>query len=202
MAPSEYPRNISVSAFSIAVRKMMGVCRLRSRRRISFAVSKPFIPGIITSRRMTEKSILISCLKASSPECAFTRFCPRLSRTASSASRLAGSSSTKRILTGSSYPPIVSLLSIQPGSHQGQQLLRVHRLGDVVRGPGLDAFFPIALHGFGGQGNDGDELENLFPPDGLHGVVTVHFGHHDVHQHDLQILVSVSYTHLTLPTIY
>src|ERR1700677_1888932 len=111
----------------------------------------------------------MSCRKASSPDRAFTRFCPKPSSMASRASRLAGRSSTKRILTGASYSAMVFLLSIQPGSHQREQLFGIHRFGDVIRSPRFNAFFAVALHGLGGQGDDGDELENLFSPDGLHG---------------------------------
>ena len=51
-----------------AVRKMIGVVRLRSRPRMNFAVSKPSIPGIWTSSRTTAKSSSSSALSASSPD--------------------------------------------------------------------------------------------------------------------------------------
>ena len=83
---------------SLAVRKMMGVCRERSWPRIALAVSKPPIPGISTSSRTTANSSAWTRWRASSPERASTRFWPRSSRMARSERRLAGLSSTRRML--------------------------------------------------------------------------------------------------------
>src|SRR5688500_5328740 len=77
---------------------MIGMSLVLSRSLIWIAVSKPSMPGIWTSRRITANSSLRRSLKASSPEFAFTRFCPRGSRAASSAIRFSGRSSTMRML--------------------------------------------------------------------------------------------------------
>ena len=71
-----------------AVRKMIGVCCERSRSRIRAAVSKPSMPGIWTSIRITAKSSSRTRIRASSPERRRTRFRPMPPRIASRASRL------------------------------------------------------------------------------------------------------------------
>ena len=55
-----------------AVMKMIGVCAERWRSRISAAVSKPSMPGMLTSSRMTAKSCSRSWRSASRPERAVT----------------------------------------------------------------------------------------------------------------------------------
>src|SRR5947209_4356369 len=81
-----------------AVRKMIGVRRERSRLRIRRAVSKPSIPGMRTSSRITAKSFFSARRSASSPDCAIIRFWPSVESSSCSAKRLFGSSSTSRIL--------------------------------------------------------------------------------------------------------
>ena len=54
----------------MAVTKMIGIERVRSRALISRAVSKPSSPGIWTSSRIAAKSSCSSALSASSPELA------------------------------------------------------------------------------------------------------------------------------------
>src|SRR5467141_2448802 len=78
---------------------MIGVCRLRSRSRISAAVWNPSSSGIRMSSRMRAKSCASSCRKASAPDLAVINFCPSGSSTASRASKPPGSLSTRRILT-------------------------------------------------------------------------------------------------------
>src|SRR5712691_1028587 len=78
---------------------MMGVCRLRSRSRISAAVWNPSSSGIRMSSRMRAKSCASSCRSASSPDLAVISFCQSGSSTASRASKPPGSLSTRRILT-------------------------------------------------------------------------------------------------------
>src|SRR5205807_1451661 len=79
-------------------------------------------------------------------------------------------------------------LTVQPRPYQGQQLLGVHRLGDVVRSPRLEALLAVALHGLGGEGDDRQQPELMLAADAAHGLVAVHFRHHDIHQHQRQIL--------------
>src|SRR5436305_538011 len=56
----------------MAVRKMIGMCRERSRSLMRAAVSNPSIPGICTSRRMTANSVSSRHRRASSPDGAVT----------------------------------------------------------------------------------------------------------------------------------
>src|SRR5581483_10757480 len=76
---------------------MIGVSRERSRLLIMRAVSKPSMPGMRTSSRITAKSFLSARRSASSPDCAIIRFCPSVASSSCSANRLFGSSSTSRI---------------------------------------------------------------------------------------------------------
>src|SRR6266850_4183794 len=78
---------------------MMGVCRLRSRSRISAAVWNPSSPGIWMSSRMRAKSCASSCRSASSPDLAVISFCPSGSSIASRATKPPESLSTRRMLT-------------------------------------------------------------------------------------------------------
>src|SRR5438128_1867413 len=78
---------------------MIGVCCERSRSRIKAAVSKPSMPGILTSIKITAKSLSSRQRRHSNPERARTTFCPRLASVASSASKLFGWSSTSKMLT-------------------------------------------------------------------------------------------------------
>src|SRR3954464_475652 len=77
---------------------MIGVRRERSRPRMRRAVSKPSMPGMRTSSRITAKSFLSARRSASSPDCAIIRFWPSPERSSCRAKRLFGSSSTSRIL--------------------------------------------------------------------------------------------------------
>src|SRR5690349_13805150 len=77
---------------------MIGMSRVLSRSLIRRAVSIPSMPGMRTSSRISMKSSCRSCLSAWSPEVTATRFWPRGSRIASSATRFSGRSSTMRML--------------------------------------------------------------------------------------------------------
>src|SRR5580700_8709044 len=76
-------------------------------------------------------------------------------------------------------------------SHQLQKMIGLHRLGEVVGGPRLDALLPVALHRLGGERDDRqvDELRHL--PDGPHRRVPVKFRHHHIHQHQRDVLVAL-----------
>src|SRR5919198_4953786 len=80
-----------------AVRKMIGVSRERSRLLIMRAVSKPSMPGMRTSSRITAKSFFSARRSASSPDWAIIRFWPSVESSSCNANRLFGSSSTSRI---------------------------------------------------------------------------------------------------------
>jgi hypothetical protein len=82
---------------------------------------------------------------------------------------------------------------MQPHPHQRQQLGHIDRLGDVVRGAGVDALVAIAFHRLGGERDDGQRMEGGDLADRAHGVVAVHLRHHDVHQHDVDAGVGLQY---------
>src|SRR5947209_18916272 len=52
-----------------------------------------------------------------------------------------------------SRPPALAGSLAQPGPDQRHQLVRLDRLGDVVRGAGAQALLPIALHRLGRHGD-------------------------------------------------
>src|SRR5687768_8625014 len=120
----------------------------------------PLRPGILMSRIMAANSWRSIASSASSADCARTSAQPLDSSITSRASRFRASSSTMRILTTSSAMQsgllpfaifVTFALSIKPDAQQRQQLVGVHRLGDVVGGAGLQTLLTIALHGLGGQ---------------------------------------------------
>jgi hypothetical protein len=84
------------------------VCRVRSDARIRSAVSNPLRPGMRTSSKTTAKSRSASSRRASSPEQARRRFSPNPSKTASSARRFSGRSSTKRMSTAAGREAVSS----------------------------------------------------------------------------------------------
>src|SRR5438034_10976720 len=98
---------------------------------------------------------------------------------ASRVSRLRGWSSTMRTFgvsdaaSGSmSGRVIIDIASaIQPHAQQRKQLIGVHGLGYVVRGPGLQALLAVALHGFGRQGQDGKGAVSRVLAALAHGLV-------------------------------
>src|SRR5438132_11739637 len=89
--------------------------------------------------------------------------------------------------------PHVSILSkpsspaVQPDAQEGEQLLRIDRLGDIVRGAGFDTLLPVSLHGLGCQSNDRQQPKPFRLADGPHRFVAVHDRHHDVHQYDINV---------------
>src|SRR5579875_2323808 len=149
------------------------------------AVSKPFMTGICTSSRITAKSWSRTQPRASAPEPALTRFCPSPASTASRASRLAGSSSTRRIFTFGSAAIKVS--PVQPDPQKREQLLYIQRFGYVVRCSRIYAPLAVALHRLGGDGDYRQVLEAAVGADCLNRLVAVHLGHHDVHEHDVDV---------------
>src|SRR5438270_4849970 len=169
---------MSSSACSKAVRKMIGVCSEALRWRSRAAVSKPSMSAIRTSSRISAKSCLSSIRSASRPELAVTTFWCRGARIDSMATSLAGVSSTIRMLalgSGGIFAVLAfRFLLGKPGTEQRQQLLGVHRLGDVVGGAGLQALLAVALHGLRGQRDDGQVLQAVDAADRGHRLVAVH----------------------------
>src|SRR5208283_296545 len=136
-----------------------------------------------TSISTTAASFLSRNSNASRADDALIRFSPNSRRISSLASSFAGWSSTNKTLTLS---VMGQGLAMEPHPQRGEELFGVDRLGEIVRGAGFEAFLAIALHGLGGQGNDRQTAVGRVAADVLDRLVTVHFRHHDVHQHDRQ----------------
>src|ERR1700733_6513108 len=171
----------------IADTKMIAVVRKRGCSRIIPASSKPFRSGMHTSISTRAISCLSRYSNAWRADDAFRMFSPISSRMASWLSNLACWSSTSRMLTRSD----VSILAVQPHTKRREQLLDVHRLREIVGGAGLQAFLAVALHGLGGQRQNGQPPGLGFRANRLDGFVAVHAGHHDVHEHDRHIRARV-----------
>src|ERR1051325_3663130 len=124
--------------------KMIGVCAERLYWRISFAVSRPSMSGMVTSRRITANPRCRISFSASDPERTITRFWSSSSRIVRKTSSFSGRSSTIRML----------VLSMQPPSQDGEQVLAIDRLRQVVPRSGGDALLAVALHRLGGDGDD------------------------------------------------
>src|SRR5579864_764808 len=75
----------------------------------------------------------------------------------------------------------------EPAFHAVEELLDVDRLGDVVGCAGVDALLPVALHGPGGDGDDGQPGVLGHAADGAGGLVAVHPRHHHVHQDEVDV---------------
>src|SRR6266540_3371126 len=212
-APRLYPRPMSVSAWSSAVTKMIGVSSDRGRCRISCAVSNPSMIGIRTSRRMTANSLRSRCRSASAPEEASTRFSSSGARIVRRAKRLVASSSTRRMLTlllaggvlaisfaalvrvtmaprrRDAALPLSSASPRHPRLEHGQEVRDVDGFGDVIGCSRFDAFLAVSPHCLGGQRDDrppgkGVELTHLG-----HRHVAVHLRHHHVNQGDVEVPV-------------
>ncbi len=115
-APYEYPRSACISS-AWAVTNRIGVWAHRLRPRMSWAVSKPSIPGMLTSRRTSANSSRRRWRSASSPDAAATSSMPGSSRTDRYTSCCSGRSSTTRIFTTSE-----GRMSL----HQGRRYRRNH----------------------------------------------------------------------------
>src|SRR5687768_4050115 len=145
------------------------------------AVSKPSMPGIFTSSSTTANSCFISASSASRPEFTATRLCPSGSRMARYVSSRAGWSSTSRMFAASwpwgigagSLLILFAFSGLQPHANQRQQLVGVDGFGDVIGCAGLQALLAVALHGLGGQRDDGQQPECRNFTDAPHGLVAI-----------------------------
>src|SRR5690606_18151187 len=145
---------------------MIGMLRVRSRRLMCAAVSKPSIPGMRTSSRMRAKSWVSSAFSASSPDRTGYGSTSSELRLASSAMRFSSRSSTKRILARSGirrtpFPrfgppggPALGAALGEPAAEPIEQEVHVDRLGHVVGRAGGDALLPVPVHDLGGQRDD------------------------------------------------
>src|SRR5437867_1756960 len=129
----------------------------------------------------------------------------------SSTNSLAGLSSTRRILTfwsGSTASPHSratkwfrergAFLAISQRrtyssasayrdrrAEQREQDRDIHRFGEIVRGPGLNTLFPIALHDLGGDCNNREGCQSGQLADRVYRIIPIHLRHHDIHQHNV-----------------
>ena len=134
----------SASRRRTAVTKMIGVCAERLYWRISAAVSKPSMSGMLTSSRITANSCLQDSLQRLAARARADEFWPRSSSTVRKTSSFSGRSSTIRMLARSpslGRSSVVEFASsaAQPAPQHREQVHRVDRLGEVVPGAGLDA---------------------------------------------------------------
>src|SRR5262245_13717701 len=148
--------------------------------------SYPSRSGMQTSTSTTAISWRRRQSRASVAELSVVSVSPSSSSMVSYASNFDGWSSTSKILTRSLgwRFDMPDLLPMKPHPERRQQLLGVHRLGEIVRSPCLEAFLAVPFHRFRGQGDDGESQQTRVLPDPAYGLVAVHFGHHDVHQDD------------------
>src|SRR6185312_4283721 len=68
-------------------------------------------------------------------------------------------------------------------AQQAEQMFGVDGLGDVVRGPRVQAALPVAIHRLRRHGDDRQVGMPGPGPDRSHRLVAVHPAHHHVHQH-------------------
>src|SRR5215470_13598651 len=78
-------------------------------------------------------------------------------------------------------------LPMKPHAKGRQELIRVHGFRKIFRSSGLETFFAIPLHRFCRESDDRQAPEGRIFTNDLHGFITIHFRHHDVHQHDRYI---------------
>src|SRR5882724_1828582 len=122
--------------------KMIGVCADFLYWRISFAVSRPSMSGMLTSSRITANSRASTSRSASEPERTVTRFWPRSSRMLEKTSSFSGRSSTTRMLA------LSSLIAVAPLT-RGESAQRTGGVGFPKTGnPPLP---PVATSLSGGQ---------------------------------------------------
>src|SRR5579862_4556702 len=76
---------------------------------------------------------------------------------------------------------------VEPHPQQRQQLVGIHRLGDVIRRAGLQTLLAVAFHGLRGERDDRQAAEARILADEPHGFVAVHLRHHDVHQDQREV---------------
>src|SRR5258705_11741889 len=180
--------------------KMIGVCADLRRERMSSAVSRPSMPGMFTSSRITAHSLSRSQRSASSPEEAVTMFWSSSSRMVRKTTRLSSRSSTMRMFdlsSGVAAPraessPVVvagtctlmswaSVSALQPGLENAQQLLAVDRLGKIIPRARLDATLTVSLHRLRRHRDARQVLAPADLADLAHGLDAVHLPHHNVH---------------------
>ena len=131
--PEGIPWKTWASLLWKAVRKMIGVCCERSRSRISAAVSKPSMPGIWTSIRMTAKSSSRMRSSASSPERARTR-----SRPIAAQDRLQGEQVVRLVVHQQDVDLLLGLhvVSLPVAERPPSRLARLRRVPDRSRSAG------------------------------------------------------------------
>ena len=72
-----------------------------------------------------------------------------------------------------------------PNPKQRQQQLDIDRLGDIVRGARIEALLAVTFHRFCGDRDQRKIGELRALSDLLHRLISVHVGHHDVDERDI-----------------
>src|SRR5215467_15516146 len=82
--------------------------------------------------------------------------------------------------------------SIHYSGDQFQQTIRIDGLGNIFIHPLLKAFFTIALHGMSSHSNDWEVVSrDLFTlPNGGRGGEAIHLGHLQIHQYEIEGILS------------
>ena len=104
---------------------------------------------------------------------------------------LAGRAKTASLLSrmGQCQVVLAILSTVQPDSEQREQLLRVDRFGDIIRRPRLEyrlsrsPFMALAVRAMIGRSAEPLHRWRIRRD----RFVSVHYGHHDVHQHDVDV---------------
>src|SRR5690606_37532984 len=71
------------------------------------------------------------------------------------------------------------------------ELVDVERLWNVVVGSGRETLLAVVRHRLRRQRDDGQPLPLRTAPDLAHRFEPVHLRHHDIHQHEIDLLVRV-----------
>ena len=66
-------------------------------------------------------------------------------------------------------------------------MIRVYWFRHVLGSPGLQALLPVTLHRLRCQRDDRQPPQVSVLPDHLHRLITIHLGHHNVHQHNRNV---------------
>ena len=178
---------------------MIGVCRVRSRCRIRSATSKPSMPGIWTSIRISAKSSVEQPAQrldaGAGPDEVLAQLAQRRLQDEEVVRRVVDHEDVDfrlglhGLVSGRAGASGCSAYSraVEPDAQERPELLALHRLGDVVGCAGVEALPAIVLHGLGGQGDDRQLAELRQLADRPRRLVAVHLRHHDVHQDDVDV---------------
>src|SRR4051794_41519744 len=104
-------------------------------------------------------------------------------------------SSRSSISISSSFPAVrvtsgltmVRALVVEPDAHEGEELVDIDRLRDVVGGPRGNALLAVPLHRLSSEGHDRKLFKLRHRAHRSRRLVAVHLRHHDVHQDEAYV---------------